>query len=53
MFVALTKFEDELANMVEKAILLTPCTIFGTNTEPNLTEESMESASLLRDELGI
>ena len=53
MLVALTKFEDELATMVEKAVLLTPCTITGTLTEPDLSRDSMEMATILRNELGI
>ena len=53
MLVALTKFEEELASMVEKAVLLTPCTISGTNREPDLSEESMFWAGFLRNTLGI
>ena len=53
MLVALSKFEDELATMVEKAVLLTPCTINGTLTEPDLSRDSMETATILRNELGI
>ena len=48
MIVALTKFEEELSEYVERAILLTPCTVFGT--EVDLTKEGMDLATKrLRD----
>ena len=53
MFVALTKYEDELSQYLEKAVLLTPCTIIGANTEPDLSEGAMNSVQWFREELGI
>ena len=43
MLVALTKYESELSPYLNKAILLTPCTLLGEETEPDLTQESMEA----------
>ena len=55
MIVALTKFEDELSNYLEKVVLLTPCTIgIGESLEPDLSEQSMNlDSKMLREEVGI
>ena len=51
MLVALTKFESELMQYLEKSVFLTPCT--GFEQEPDLSEESMNEVSYLRKTLGI
>ena len=48
MLVALTKYESELSPLLNKAILLTPCTILGQATEPDLTYQSMEAGVPMR-----
>ena len=55
MTVALTKYEDELSNYLEKVVYLTPCTIgLGTSLEPDLSEQSMNlDSKMLREEVGI
>lgn len=55
MTVALTKYEDELSNYLEKIVYFTPCTIgLGTSLEPDLSEQSMNlETKWLREELGI
>ena len=55
MIVALTQFEDELSNYLEKVVLLTPCTIgIGKSLVPDLSESGMNlDSKMIREELGV
>ena len=55
MIVALTQFEDELSNYLEKVVLLTPCTIgIGSSLVPDLSESGMNlDTRMIREELGV
>ena len=41
MNVALTRYESELLEYLNKVVLLAPCYLTGADREPNLTEASM------------
>ena len=48
MLVALTKFEEELSEYLEKIILLTPCTVSDTYTVENLAYYTFEEVNFYR-----